>query len=46
MAKNEPIFKTGKDLQTQRTDLWFSRGREERVGWIGSLELVDANYYI
>ena len=26
-------------------DLWLPKQREERVGWTGSLKLVDANYY-
>ena len=43
---NEPIYKTETDSQTWRTDLWLPRGREEGVGWTGSLGLVDANYYI
>ena len=39
---NEPIYKTETDSKTEKTDLWLW-GRE---GWIGSLELADANYYI
>ena len=35
---------TETDSQIQRTDLWFPR--EVREGWIGSLGLADANYYI
>ena len=34
---NEPILK--RQTQTQRTDLWFPRGRGEGVGWIESLGL-------
>ena len=30
--------------QSQRTDFWLPWGREEGVGWTGSLELVDANH--
>ena len=43
---DESIYKTEKDLQTWRTDSWLPRGRGTGVGWIGSLGLVDANYYI
>ena len=28
---------------TQRTGLWLLRGRGRKVGWMGSLGLVDAN---
>ena len=31
---------------TWRADLCFPQGREERRGWIGSLGLVHAKYYI
>ena len=31
---------------TQRTDLWLPRGRGVGEGWIESLGLADANYYI
>ena len=34
------------DSQRERTDLWLPRGREQGVGWTGSLELVDANYFL
>ena len=30
---------------TERTDLWLPSGRKEGGGGIGSLGLVDANYY-
>ena len=40
---DEPIQKTETDSQTQRTALWLP---SERVGWMGSLGGVDANYYI
>ena len=30
----------------KRTGLWLPRGRGWREGWIGSLQLVDANYYM
>ena len=43
---NELIYKTETDSQTQRTDLWLPRVRGVREGWIGSLGLADANYYI
>ena len=39
----EPI-KTETD--SQRTDLWMPWGRVVGEGWIGSLGLADANYYI
>ena len=42
---SEPIYKTESDSQTQRTDLQLPRGRAE-VGWMRSLGLVVANYYI
>ena len=34
------------DSQTWKTDLWLPRGRGEGVGWTGSLELINANYFI
>ena len=34
------------DPQTQRKDLWLPRGEQVGKGWIGSLGLADANYYI
>ena len=43
---NELISETETDSQTQRTDLWLPRGTGEGVGWTGSLELADTNYYI
>ena len=43
---NESIYKIEADSQIWRTDLWLPRGREEGMGWTGSLGLVDANYYI
>ena len=43
---NEPIYKTETKSQTWRTDLWLPRGWGKRVGWEGSLELIDTNYYI
>ena len=42
---NEPIYKTERDSGTQRTGLWLPKG-EGWGGWIGSLGLADANYYI
>ena len=39
---NELIYET----DSQRTDLWLPRGRRGREGWIGSLGLAGANYYI
>ena len=41
---NEPIYKPETD-STDRTDLWLPRRRGKGVGCIGSLGLVDANYY-
>ena len=38
---NEHICKTETDLQTQRLDLWFPRGRRMGEGMIGSLGLAD-----
>ena len=43
---NEHIYKTETDSQTQRTDLWLPRVRKIGEGWIGSLALAEANYYI
>ena len=43
---NELIYETETDSYTQRTDLWLPRGRGGGAGWIGSLGLPDANYYI
>ena len=43
---NEPTYKTETDSQTQSIDLWLPRGRGEGVGWMRSLGVVDANYYI
>ena len=41
---NKPIYKTETDSQTLRTDLQLQEG--EGVGWMGSLGLVDTNYYL
>ena len=35
-----------KQITDGRTDLWLPRGKREEVGWMGSLGLVDVNYYI
>ena len=43
---NEHIYETETDSQIQSTDLWLPRGRGVGEGWIGSLGLADANYYI
>ena len=45
---DEPIYRTEthRDSQTWRADLWLPRGSWERVGWTGSLRLVNTNYYI
>ena len=40
------IYETDTDSQTQRTDLRLLRGKRLGEGWIGSLRLADANYYI
>ena len=42
---NEPIYETETGSQTWRTDLWLPR-REGEWDVLGSLGLVDANYYI
>ena len=42
---NEPIYKTEIDSQTE-IRLVVAKGEEKGEGWIGSLGLVDANYYI
>ena len=44
-ATNEHICKTETDLQTQRLDVWFPRGRRMGEGMIGSLGLAVANSY-
>ena len=43
---NEFIYEIKTDSQMQRTDLWVSNGRRVGEGWIGSLGLANANYYI
>ena len=43
---NEPIYETETESGTYRIDWWSPRGREMGEGWIGSLGLVDANYYM
>ena len=43
---NEFIYEIETDLQTQRTDLQFPRSGMWGEGWIGSLGLADANYYL
>ena len=43
--KNEHIYTTKIDSQTQRTDLWLPMVREVAAGWVGSLGLEDANHY-
>ena len=35
-----------KQTTDMKTDLWLPRGRGRTVGCTGSLELIDANYYI
>ena len=45
-GSNEPIYKTETDSETQKTDVWLPRGREEEVGWTGSLGSVAVKYYI
>ena len=43
---NELTYKTERDSQTQRTDLWLPKGREGvGEGRTGSWGLADANYY-
>ena len=41
---NELIHET--DSYTQKTDSSFQGGEELAEGWVGSLGLVDTNYYI
>ena len=43
--RHERIYKTETDSQTQRTDLWLSRGVDQD-GSIESLGLAYVNYYI
>ena len=43
---NELIYETETESHTDRTDWRLSRGRGVEEGWIGSLGLADANYYI
>ena len=43
---NELIYKIEMDSQILRTDFWLPRGRVEGVGWMGTLGLVDTDYYI
>ena len=42
---NEPIYRTEK-LTDIENRLVVAKGKGERVGWLGSLGLADANYYI
>ena len=41
-----PVPETETDSQTYRRDLWLPRGRGRGKGWIGSLRLADAQYYL
>ena len=43
---NELLYKIEIDSQTSKTNLRLPKGTGEREGWIGSLGLADANYYI
>ena len=43
---NEHIEETDTDSQTQRTDWLLPRGLWVEEGWIGNLELVEANHDI
>ena len=44
---NELIYRTETDSQTQRTNrLVVARAGGVGEGWIGSLGLADANYYL
>ena len=43
---NELIYETEIDSQTYRTELWLPWGRGVVEGWIGRLELADANHYM
>lgn len=42
---NEPTYKTKKDSDIENR-LMVAKGRGKGMGWIGSLGLVDVNYYI
>ena len=42
---NDPIYKT-ETLTDMENSLVVAKGERERVGWTGSLGLVDVNYYI
>ena len=41
-----PINEREMDSQTQKTDLWLPKGREDGEGRIRSLRLADAKYYL
>ena len=42
----EPIYQTKTDSQTQRTELWLPKGREEEVGWMsGLIGLIEEMYF-
>ena len=43
---NEPNCKTETESGILRTGLSLPRGKGKGVGWMGSLGLVDVNYYI
>ena len=41
---NEPTYKN--QTYRHREQAWVAKGEGEGLGWMGSLGLVDANYYI
>ena len=43
---DEPMGQNRNRLADIENDLWLPRGSGEGVGLMGSLGLVDANYYI
>ena len=42
---NEPIYRKERNMDLENR-LVVSKGERERVGWTGSLGLIDANYCI
>ena len=43
---NKSGYRKETDSQAWRVDLWLTVEGEEEVGWMGSLGMLDANYYI
>ena len=44
--KNESIYKTETDLQTEKTNLRLPKGRGKGEGQIRNMGLTDTNYYM